>query len=194
MRSPLELLALAASPTLLFAATQLPACAATCQALDTRTEESHGTFTYVVSSDITSQTVVSHGTMVPGIITVDATSASTIDVLASFQDKGGATHTVSLQLEGVPPNGTVTLTSASQACVDGVTPCAPLEGTVTTSQFATDCQADGCALGVEGSLSVTASWPGGSFSTEMTLDHLDVWENQACPQTASSYTDGTPGS
>lgn len=183
----------------------LQACGATCQGLDVVSETSHGSFAYTTASAGSGPPSTTHGELASGDLEVGdgdlGAGTSAVQISGTFDDSSGNSYSFTLYVTGVVSGATSMLGPDSEACIDGPTdggtdgtPCTPLEGTVGTSTFATNCETAGaCALSIIGGLKATTTLPFGSVSFDLALQHQDVWGSVACP-TTDTYTEGTPGS
>jgi hypothetical protein len=201
-------LLLAAAPV---AVSALSGCASPCQEIELVSETSHGSFSYASTSASSEGASMNHGSLPEAALTMEGCGPSAVTVNGSFDDSLGGSHTFTLYVTGVTSHATSALGPGSMVCIDSAEPqfadggfadptsdgaCPPLEGTVTASTFATDCQtSSGCTLSLVGELTATATLPDGTFSVDLDLEHQDLRRNIACPvSTSSSYGDGTPGS
>jgi hypothetical protein len=173
---------------IVFAPVAMPACSGrTCQTPEVVSDTTSGTYSYTAPVGEDGGAGGADGGIDAGEtkntgnldgVSVSATSATTIQ-LVGMLSAGSFTITLSNVV-----NGRASLGPQSNVCFStndaNAGLCETLSGTLSTSSFNTSCSAGGCALVVDGSLRGTASWEGGSFSIDATLNHQEQLASYAC--------------
>jgi hypothetical protein len=157
--------------------------AATCEQTLTQSETSNGTYVYVASDG----SAAVHGDLGSSTgLTVTSDTAyysdpTSVLVSGNFTDDTGTLQSFYLVVAGVTAGAKVSIGADSQACLEDLSACTPLSGTVETSAFSTDCRGqDGCALTIEGALNVSTRSDGTDFAINVALGHHDEWATEAC--------------
>jgi hypothetical protein len=166
----------------------LPACTpGNCPYVASGSDTSQGTYTYSVSDAPQKGTTTMTGSVsaTGQALSVSAGSSGGLSVDITFNSTlAGVTQQVdaTLTVLSVPNGGSSAVGPGSTLCLDDGSTCYPLTGTISTTNYSTDCGgADGpCAVVISGTLDATSSWGGGSFHASLTLDHADTLQNETC--------------
>jgi hypothetical protein len=174
-------------------------CTGPCGDVSPVSNASQGTFTYVESNAPSRGHTTTNGGLSGGLeISTNMDGAFAVEGVIT--DASGQEHDVTLSIVGASQGSSMSLGSGSTLVIADCAPgdsdgscnyinqtTVPLSGTLSTDSFSTDCHAaEGCALSVIGTLSVSASWGDASLTANIMLNYQSVWQSIACSTSGSS--------
>jgi hypothetical protein len=179
---------------LLLALAPLPlalGCANMCGEADPVSNESSGSFTY--QSTPTGRT--SSGPLPTSTLQISAPESGTVSISGSFTDASGLGHQFTISLldvtsqtdAPVSSGSTVWLADCSPGDTDGACTYSnqamgPLEGSLITGGFSTDCHgSQGCAISITATLHAVATIGSAVLDTNIDLSSQSTWQTYACP-------------